>query len=99
MEGLVELKNGTKEMKSLVQTLIGLVLPLLMEEDPISFCELVMKCRDKNHKIFSKDQEKKLQDLNLLGPGGVIRNSIVNIIVSAVEGDGLQIKLGSPLAE
>ena len=58
---VVKLKNGVEEVKGLVQITMA-ILSSLMKDDPISFYELVMKCRDRNHKIFSKVQEEKLQD-------------------------------------
>lgn len=47
---MTRLKNGSDEATGLVAVTRMVVLNLL-QRDPISFYELVMKCRDRNHKI------------------------------------------------
>lgn len=93
----VTLKNGAEEHHGLVKVLCGLVLPKLMEEDPITFYELVMLARDSKHKIFSDVQKKKLQDLNLLEQTGGLHSSTANIVRCAVDGEGLKMRLVNPL--
>lgn len=95
---VVRLKNGTEEVEGIVWITM-LHLSSLIKGDPISFYELVMKCRDRNHNIFSGVQEEKLQDLNLLDSTGTVHDSIVNIVVSAVEGNRSKMMLVSPLAK
>ena len=47
----VILKNGAEECLPLVNVMM-MSLRSLMQENPIAFYELVMKCRDHNHKFF-----------------------------------------------
>lgn len=93
----VALRNGAEEVKSLVNVTIFLLRHLL-QENPIAFYELVMRCRDRNHQIYG-DIDQVLKRFKLLYPNGEIHGSIRNIVLSAVTGDGLEMELGSPIAE
>ncbi len=92
------LKNGAQEAQSLVEVIM-LSLQHLIQDNPIVFYELVMKCRDRSHQFWG-DTGKSLKELNLVGPGAddAIHESICNIVLSATEGDGLDMKLVSPIA-
>lgn len=48
---VAKLKNGTEEAKSLVH-IVSASLRRILEKNPISVYELVMKCRDRNHQCF-----------------------------------------------
>lgn len=93
----VTLKNGSEEANVLV-TVTMMSLRRLMKEKPIIFYELVMKCRDSNHQFFGKDCQD-LERLNLVQPDGRVHDSIRNIVLSAAIGDGLEMRLGSPIKE
>lgn len=92
----VQLKNGAEEAVPLVNVTM-MSLRKLFDELPIVLYELVMLCRDSNHKPFG-NCAKDLLDLNLIGPSNRPHNSIRNIVLSAVSGDGLDMTLGSPVA-
>ncbi len=92
----IKLKNGAVEAKPLVVVMM-LSLKHLMDEKPIAFYELVMKCRDPEHKFFGATGQD-LQKLNLVGPDGTIHSSVRNIVLSATSGEGLVLKLHSPIA-
>ncbi len=70
----------------------------LMQKNPIAFYELVMKCRNHNHKFFGNAGDV-LKGLSLVETGGSIHDSIRNIVLSAAKGDGLDMSLGSPVRQ
>jgi len=93
----VKLKNGGEEVDTLV-TVAMFSLRGLMAEKPTVFFDLVMKCRDSKYVLFG-EASKVLQDLALLEPDNIPHDSLRNIVLSAVTGDGLEMTLGSPLTE
>jgi len=96
----VLLKNGSKEPKALV---IGVMMSLnaltgqQTMQSAIGFYELVMVCRDRNHKIQGNDGEI-LEKIGLM-KDGVIHDSVRNIVLSAVEGEDLNMVLLNPIAK
>lgn len=91
----VTLKNGSVEPKVLVDTLMR-SLKLLLVNNPIAFYELVMKCRDRNHRFFGTAAEP-LKNLALVQADGDVHSSIRNVVLSAVSGEMLEMTLGSPV--
>jgi len=94
---VIKLKNGSEEVEPMVKVTM-MILHNLITESPILFYELVMKARDRAHEFFGTTGEE-LERRNLLEAGGSMHSSIRNIILSAVEGDMLEMKLGSPVAK
>jgi hypothetical protein len=92
---LIVLKNGAEEAEPLVKVAM-LSLESLIQSSPIAFYELVMKCRDSNHQFFGNTVER-LKELSLVQRDGTIHDSVRNIVLSAAEGDGLDMKLVSPV--
>jgi hypothetical protein len=93
----VILKNGAEEAKPLVvMTMIS--LEKIMKERHLALYDLVMRCRDRTYQFFS-DNEEYLKSLNLVDRDGSIHGSIRNIVLSAAEGDGLDMVIRSPIAE
>jgi hypothetical protein len=100
MHAPVCLKNGTEEHPALVQSTM-MHLRELLHKSPMAAFELCYLCRDKTHVPFGNSGEK------LLGTGLVdnqdgrwhVHNSIRNVVLSACESDGLDLTIGSPLAE
>jgi hypothetical protein len=91
----VTLKNGAEEAEALVN--VGMMmLRRMMEDTPVVFYEFVCKCRNPSHQMWG-DTENKLSDFGVLDPTGHIHSSIRNITVSAVEGEDLEMRLGSPI--
>ena len=93
----VTLKNGASEVKGLV-TVTMLMLHDLLQDKPIVFYELVMKARDPNHKFFGCSGDN-LKAVSLVQGNGQIHDSIRNIVLSAVKGEGLQMTLSSVCTE
>ena len=92
----IKLKNGTEELESFVNLTIAL-LTKLANENYILFYELVMKCRDRNHQLFG-GCGKELVEREFLQSDFNPHQSIKNVIVSAVIGDGLNMKIENPSA-
>jgi hypothetical protein len=92
----IKLKNGAEEADMLVRVTTA-ILASLMEENPILFYELVMKARDSRHECFGKTGEE-LRKREFIDQNGRMHDSLRNVIVSAVSGDGLEMTLGSPIA-
>lgn len=90
----VILKNGTEEVKSLVVVTMN-TLNKLFIENPIAFYELNEVCKNSAHKPFGNTGEI-LSKYSLI-IDGVIHNSIKNIVISSIDGDGFDITLGSPI--
>ena len=99
----VKLKNGSEELDVLVSATM-LSLRTLMQENPIAAFELVELCRDPAHKLFGNTRSD-LEALSLVGrtadPDGppIVHDSIRHIVLSAAEGEGLELTFGNPLAE
>jgi|688.fasta_scaffold817402_3 hypothetical protein len=93
----VTLKNGAEEALPLV-TVTMMSLRTLMEQNPIVFYELVTKCRDSNHRFFGNTGDS-LKQLGLVQAGEHIHDSVRNIVLSAVKGDGFDMSLGSPFKQ
>lgn len=91
---LVTLANGAEEALPVVATTM-LSLERIIDSNPIAFYELVMKCRDQGHRFFGNTQEV-LSDFALVQPEGTVHESIRNVVLSAVNGEDLNMTLGSP---
>ena len=93
----VKLKNGSEEAKSLIISTM-LSLDKLLGAWPIAFYDLVMRCHDRDYEWFGNNRQVCI-DLSFARPDGNIHDSIKNIILSAVVGDDLDMRLVSPVAE
>ena len=91
---MLTLKNGAEEPKPLVLS-VTMSLQKIFEDNPIVAYELVTMCREAGHKFFG-DSEEVLKAWGLVQPDGKVHESIRNIVLSAVQGDGLNMVLGSP---
>lgn len=89
-----KLKNGAEEATPLVAVTMMALRELI--KLPIPFYELVMICRDRNHKLWS-NTASILQERNLLDETGRVHDSIRNIVLSAVSGEGIDMVLGWPV--
>ena len=93
---LIKLKNGTEEVEVLVKSTMG-SLRGMIHSNPIHFLEFVYLVRDKNHEVWGG--ETTLQSfiaIGLMNEDLTIHGSIRNIVLSAVEGDGLDMCLVNP---
>jgi hypothetical protein len=91
----VVLKNGAEEVESLVVVCM-ISLRTLSREAPLTLYDLAAKCRDSEYETFG-NAEEELKQLGLMEDGGRIHDSIRNIVLSAIEGDGLDMHLTSPI--
>lgn len=94
---VLKLKNGSEEAAPLVKVTM-MSVEHLMESHPIALMELVSLCRDRDHELFG-NTAVELRSFALVDLDGSIHRSIRNIVLSAVEGEGLEMRLISPLAE
>lgn len=90
----VILKNNTEAPKVLVSTTM-IALENIVNTNPIAAYELVELCKDTSHKPFG-NAGKILEDFSLVN-NGQVRESIKNIVLSAFEGDGLDMHLTFPI--
>ncbi len=91
----VTLRTGHEEVEPLVRVMM-ISLRSLMEEDAITFYELVCLARDPNHQPWGGTAEK-LKDLNLMESNGTLHDSIRNITLAATEGEMLELRMRSPV--
>ena len=96
---VVTLKNGEKERKSLVNVTMMSLRTLMNEGKAMVVYELAELCRKPNHKPWGQTGEdlKKLQLATEQNGSWNVHDSIKNIILSAVEGEGLNMILGNPV--
>lgn len=92
---IANLKNGAEEDGALV-TVVMIGLENLMNSNPIAACELVEMCKNNAHKPFG-NAGAVLGELGLL-IDGTVHGSVRNIVLSAFEGEGLNMRLTNPMA-
>ncbi|MHA2064973.1 MAG: hypothetical protein ACXABY_11420 [Candidatus Thorarchaeota archaeon] len=70
----------------------------------MAFYELVMLCRNHDHKIPGGEtgpemetMEEYLKGKSLIGPNGLPHGTIQDVVLSAVTGEGIDMVLGSPM--
>lgn len=100
MSEILRLKNGSEVSEAvLVAALISLE-KLLEEgvEGAISFYELTMVSRNPNHELDETSQQK-LIDRGLLQRDGTVHQVVRDVVINAVEGEGLEMHLTSPIEE
>ena len=92
----IELRNGSRE-EELQVACIMVSLRSLFDRRPIAFYELVMVARDPKHVIFGNNGEELVRS-GLLDSNHQMHDVIRNIVLSATEGDGVDMILRSPRA-
>lgn len=90
---MLKLKNGAEEAQPLVMMVMQM-LQRLAEEKPILLIDFAMKCRDASYEICGGEDE--LAALSLI-KSGYIHDSVRNIVLSAVTGEGAEMALGDPI--
>ena len=98
----VRLKNGIEEAKPLVAVVMLSLESLFKEGKGIVFYELVEICKDSNHKPWGTAIGEDLKNLSLASEVDgkwLVHDSIRNIVLSAAEGEGLDLRLVNPVAE
>ena len=93
---IVTLKNGAEEPKPLVlATMVS--LENLVQTNPIVAYELVEVCKNPDHELFGNAGEI-LTKLALI-ENGYVHDSIRNIVLSAFEGEGFEMRLTFPVSK
>ena len=92
----VTLHTGHSHAKALVAVVTMLLRDMLDKGEGIAFYEAVMLARNPNHRLFGNVGEK-LTAYGILQDGRM-RDAVREIIVASVEGEGLSMRLRSPLA-
>lgn len=93
----VVLKNGAEEVESLVVVMM-LSLERLIQTNPIAAYELVEVCKNHTHIPFGNTGDV-LKYSGLMESNGQIHTSVKNVVLSAFEGDGLNMHLTSPVKQ
>lgn len=96
----VKLKNGSEEEQPFVTFVMTSINGLVEQGLPglLALYDLVEVCKDNDYRPQAS-YLRKLQDLGLLNEDGTVHNSIRNIVLSAVHGEGRDRSIGSPLAD
>ncbi len=90
----VVLKNKTTEAKPLVLITMHILNELVKEGKGIVVYELTELAKDRDHKMWGNTSESAKP---LLDPTGQMHDSIRNIILNAIEGEELNLKIVSPI--
>jgi hypothetical protein len=95
--GTVRLKNGSEEAVGLVRAVMISMRSLEM----IPLYELTMLARDRNHELFTPALGEKLAGLSLIterGESWDMHDCVRNIVMSAMEGELLEMRMVDPRA-
>lgn len=92
---LVQLNNGDEVPRSLVNVTM-MALETLFTTAPIEFFELREICRDPKHRCFGRTGET-LRSRCLLEGNGQPHDAVRSIVLSAVEGEMLEMRLRWPI--
>jgi hypothetical protein len=95
----VLLRTGIEEVKPLVKITM-VILKRLYEEKPIVLYELAQLCRDRDHEPWGKcgDDLVERKLIQKTENGYHVHDSIRNIVLAAIDGEGVDMVLRSPLA-
>lgn len=95
----IRLKNGSEEFRPLVASVMVSLRDLLASA-PIAFYDLVMLARDDNHRPFGGTGTDLVARCLLANDGQAfsMHDSVRNIVLSAVSGEGFDLCIGSPAA-
>lgn len=94
---LAILRNGSEVPKPAVITCL-IALRNLMANNPIAFFELVEKARNPHHRLFGNSGEV-LRSLALIERDGDLHNTTRDVVLSAISGEGLAMRLGDPFTD
>ncbi len=94
---IVTLKNG-EQVPGIAVSSVMVGLRSLIEELPIVFYEAVMLARDPQHSLFGTSGDH-LKERGLIDSSGHMHDLVRAVVVSAVEGEELEMVLGSPVAQ
>ena len=93
----VKLHNGAEEASVLVSVVMMSLNSLWDEGLPgvLAVYDLHQLCQNRNYQAM---HIARLKELNLVSNDGSIHDSIRNIVMSAIQGEGMEMTLSSPIA-
>jgi hypothetical protein len=98
---IVKLKNGSEEVETAVKVVMLSLRKLIQEGQIVVVLEIVSLCRDDGHTPWggTGDVLKRLSlaEQNMDGQWKV-HQTTKNIVLSAAEGEGVDLKIGDPIA-
>lgn len=103
MQDMFMLRTGIQEASALVK-IVALQLREMMNPDlekgarmgdMLALYDLVSKCRDRNYQFFGNNEELLIQR-GLVERSGHVHDSVRNIVLASVEGDGMDMRLVNP---
>ena len=100
MSEMRRLRNGSEELLGIIAHIYMVMEGLWemgMESIPALY-DLHQLCLDPHYRMGQKNANL-LKEFGLLDEGGTVHNSISNVVLSAIEGEGLAMRLVSPLME
>lgn len=92
----VRLKNGTTALQVAVASTLS-TLEVLRDNHPLALFDLVMFARDPGDTL-DRDTLQMMKKFSLVDESGAMPRDVRNVVLSAAEGDGLNMRLVSPLA-
>ncbi|HUD02610.1 MAG TPA: hypothetical protein VMR46_01130 [Candidatus Paceibacterota bacterium] len=95
---MLALKNGSSVPKPAVIAIM-MSVNSLWEEGLGGMCaviDLVDRCKNPNHKI-ADDVMLQLKASRLIEPEGRIHEAVKDVVLSATEGEGVEMTIGSPV--
>ena len=96
---VARLRNGATEHAAHAGLIIEVIYKLLDDpKSPMAAWDLARMCVDPGYEPFGNNAQV-LKDVKLLEPNGKPHDSVRNIVVSMVEGTGLDMKLVHPIVE
>jgi hypothetical protein len=93
-DGPVTLTSGVKTTHPLVACVM-LTLQALFDEQPIAFYELVTRCRQPDHAL--RGGSAAVLERSGLLDCGTVPDAVREIVLAAVDGDALTLRLASPV--
>jgi hypothetical protein len=93
-DGHVTLTSGIKTTHALVACVM-LTLQALFDEQPMAFYELVARCRRPDHAL--RGRSAAVLERSGLLERGTVPDAVREIVLAAVKGDALTLRLTSPV--
>jgi hypothetical protein len=100
----VTLRTGAEEPDATVKVVYS-SLRAMMDPNPehntrpgdfLALFDLASKCRNRDYQFFGNN-EALLVERGLVQPGGRIHDSVRNVVLASVEGEGMEMRLVNPV--
>ena len=93
---MVRLKNGAEEHSGIVGNTLLKLQDLMRKGNEALVYTLVQLCNDPEQELWYISFDK-LKALCLIGADGKVHESIKNVVLSAVVGEGMDLSIGDPI--